>query len=74
MKLHRNAALSWSGRRRMAERVLVEGWGCVPRPVVAFRNESGGGQPFGTFTTLECTALSPRVCLSASQSIQSQPM
>ena len=29
MKLHGNAALSWSGRRRLAERVIVEGgrWG-----------------------------------------------
>ena len=26
MKLHRNAALSWSGRRLLVERVLVEGW------------------------------------------------
>ena len=26
MKLHRNAALSWNGRRLLAERVLVEGW------------------------------------------------
>ena len=26
MKLHGNAALSWSGRRRLAERVIVEGW------------------------------------------------
>src|SRR6266545_5198540 len=26
MKLHRNAALSWSGRHRLAERVLVDGW------------------------------------------------
>jgi transposase InsO family protein len=26
MKLHRNAALSWSGRRRLAELVVVEGW------------------------------------------------
>ena len=26
MKLHGNAALSWSGRRRLAERVLVQGW------------------------------------------------
>jgi transposase InsO family protein len=26
MKLHANAALSWSGRRRLAERVLVQGW------------------------------------------------
>ncbi|MBV8065060.1 MAG: IS481 family transposase [Actinobacteria bacterium] len=26
MKLHGNAALSWSGRRLLAERVVVEGW------------------------------------------------
>jgi transposase InsO family protein len=26
MKLHANAALSWSGRRLLAERVLVDGW------------------------------------------------
>jgi transposase InsO family protein len=26
MKLHRNAALSWQGRRRMATRVVDEGW------------------------------------------------
>jgi transposase InsO family protein len=26
MKLHRNAALSWTGRRLLAERVVVEGW------------------------------------------------
>jgi transposase InsO family protein len=26
MKLHRNAALSWKGRRRLAERVVVGGW------------------------------------------------
>jgi transposase InsO family protein len=26
MKLHRNAALSWSGRRRLAQRVVEEGW------------------------------------------------
>jgi transposase len=26
MKLHGNAALSWSGRRRLAERVVVERW------------------------------------------------
>jgi transposase InsO family protein len=26
MKLHRNAALSWHGRRLLAERVVVEGW------------------------------------------------
>jgi transposase len=26
MKLHRNAALSWSGRRRLAEPVVIEGW------------------------------------------------
>jgi transposase InsO family protein len=26
MKLHRNAALSWRGRRQLAQRVVVEGW------------------------------------------------
>ena len=26
MKLHGNGALSWTGRRRLAERVVVEGW------------------------------------------------
>jgi transposase InsO family protein len=26
MRLHGNAALSWSGRRRLAERVVAEGW------------------------------------------------
>ena len=26
MNLHANAALSWSGRRRLAERVVVDGW------------------------------------------------
>ncbi len=26
MRLHRNAALSWNGRRRLAERVVVDGW------------------------------------------------
>src|ERR687891_1272466 len=26
MKLHRNAALSWRGRRELARRVLVDGW------------------------------------------------
>ena len=26
MKLHGNAALSWRGRRRLVERVVVEGW------------------------------------------------
>jgi transposase InsO family protein len=26
MKLHRNAALSWRGRRQLVERVVVEGW------------------------------------------------
>ena len=26
MKLHRNAALSWRGRRQLVRRVLVEGW------------------------------------------------
>src|ERR1700759_4120389 len=26
MRLHANAALSWSGRRLLAERVVVQGW------------------------------------------------
>jgi transposase InsO family protein len=26
MRLHRNAALSWNGRRQLAQRVVVEGW------------------------------------------------
>src|SRR5262249_61467232 len=26
MRLHANAALSWQGRQRLAERVVVEGW------------------------------------------------
>jgi hypothetical protein len=26
MKLHGNAALTWPGRRRLAERVVVDGW------------------------------------------------
>src|ERR1700688_2589920 len=26
MKLHRNAALSWNGRRRLAARVVDQGW------------------------------------------------
>ena len=26
MKLHRNAALSWNGRRQFAERVVDQGW------------------------------------------------
>src|SRR5690242_816659 len=29
MRLHGNAALSWHGRRRLARRVLVEGWTLV---------------------------------------------
>jgi transposase len=29
MKLHANAALSWSGRRRLCELVVVEGWTVV---------------------------------------------
>jgi transposase InsO family protein len=36
MKLHGNAALSWSGRRRLAERVVVEGW------TLAAAAEAGG--------------------------------
>jgi hypothetical protein len=30
MKLHANAALSWSGRRLLAERVLGDGWTLKP--------------------------------------------
>ena len=32
MKLHRNAALSWNGRRLLAERVVGEGWTLRRRP------------------------------------------
>ena len=35
MKLHGNAALSWSGRRRLAERVVVEGWTVVAAAAAA---------------------------------------
>jgi transposase InsO family protein len=35
MKLHGNAALSWSGRRRLAERVVVEGWTLTAAAVAA---------------------------------------
>ena len=38
MKLHANAALSWSGRRLLAERVLVEGW------TVTASAEAAGGR------------------------------
>src|SRR5712692_5296124 len=30
MKLHGNAALSWSGRRRLVERVVEQGWTLTP--------------------------------------------
>jgi transposase InsO family protein len=56
MKLHGNAALSWSGRRRLAERVVVEGWTltaaaaasgvsvrCARKWVVRFRLEGESG-------------------------------
>ncbi len=56
MKLHRNAALSWSGRRRLVERVLVEGWTlaaaaggagvsvrCARKWVCRYRSEGEGG-------------------------------
>jgi hypothetical protein len=32
MMIHSNAALSWNGRRRLAERVVVEGWTLKQRP------------------------------------------
>src|SRR3954447_25008328 len=35
MKLHGNAALSWNGRRRLAERVVVEGWTVVAAAAAA---------------------------------------
>ncbi len=35
MKLHGNAALSWSGRRRLAERVVIEGWTVVAAAAAA---------------------------------------
>ena len=35
MKLHGNAALSWCGRRRLAERVVVEGWTLVAAAAAA---------------------------------------
>ena len=37
MKLHRNAALSWSGRRLLCERVLVEGWTLTAAAEVSVR-------------------------------------
>jgi transposase InsO family protein len=35
MRLHRNAALSWQGRRRLARRVVVEGWTVVAAAAAA---------------------------------------
>jgi transposase InsO family protein len=35
MRLHRNAALSWSGRRLLAERVLAQGWTVVAAAAAA---------------------------------------
>jgi transposase len=35
MRLHRNAALSWSGRRLLAERVLEQGWTVVAAAAAA---------------------------------------
>jgi len=56
MKLHGNAALSWSGRRRLAERVLVQGWAlsaaataagvsvrCARKWVIRYREEGERG-------------------------------
>jgi transposase InsO family protein len=56
MKLHRNAALSWSGRRRVVERVVEEGWTltavaaaagvsvrCVRKWVARYRQEGERG-------------------------------
>ena len=35
MKLHRNAALSWNGRRQLAERVVEQGWTVVAAAAAA---------------------------------------
>jgi transposase InsO family protein len=35
MKLHRNAALSWNGRRRLARRVIEQGWTIVEAATAA---------------------------------------
>jgi transposase len=35
MKLHRNAALSWNGRRQLAERVVDQGWTVVASAAAA---------------------------------------
>lgn len=56
MRLHGNAALSWSGRRRLAERVVVDGWTltaaaeaagvsvrCARKWVARYRLEGTGG-------------------------------
>jgi transposase InsO family protein len=56
MRLHGNAALSWQGRRRLARRVVVEGWTlsaaaeaagvsvrCARRWAVRYRLEGEGG-------------------------------
>ena len=56
MKLHGNAALTWSGRRRLAVRVVVEGWTlaaaaeaagvsvrCARKWVVRYRSEGEAG-------------------------------
>jgi transposase len=64
MKLHGNAALSWSGRRRLAERVIVEGWTlkaaaeaagvsvrCARKWVSRYRAEACGNRRTQTLTT-----------------------
>jgi hypothetical protein len=48
MRLHGNAALSWQGRRRLARRVVIEGWTLI-RAAEAARGQralcpSVGGQ------------------------------
>jgi transposase InsO family protein len=56
MRLHRNAALSWSGRRRLAVRVVEQGWTltaaaaaagvsvrCARKWVVRYRSEGDAG-------------------------------
>src|SRR5687767_12717925 len=46
MKLHGNAALSWSGQRLLAERVVVEGW-TLTAALAASRLPAGHARPRG---------------------------
>ena len=57
MKLHGNAALSWNGRRRLAERVVEQGWTltaaaeaagvsvrCARKWVARYRSDAGAAR------------------------------